>query len=109
MIDKLDSFPELQKELFEKVLTQESDFKSGSSPMSDELKMKYLALKCELEPDKVCHQLEIFKLPLDKSLQICQKYKNNFAIAYLKSRLGLRQEAVDEYLRVNPFLKLQQF
>ena len=69
--------------------------------MDDGLKMKYLALKCKLDPDKVTHCLEVFHMPLDMSLKVCVEHKNHFAIAFLKYRLGIKEEAIDEYLRVS--------
>ena len=57
--------------------------------------MKYLALKCKMEPDMVTHILEKFHMPLDKSLEVCTKYKNHFAMAFLKFK------SISKLLRLN--------
>lgn len=101
ILGKLDAYPELQKDVFEKVLQEEMDNQNARNELSEPLKMKYLKLKCKLEPDLVSHILEKFNFPLDQSLEICTQAKNHFAIAFLKFRLGIKEEAINEYLRVS--------
>lgn len=77
------------------------DEETGKGRLDLQTKLRYIELKCEYDPDMVTDCIESFGLPLDESLKICQKYKNHFAIAYIKFRLGMKIQAIEEYLKVN--------
>lgn len=98
----LDSYPDLQVEFFENMLIKEK--KRPMNKVSDEIKLKYLELKCRLEPDMVTQILETYNFPLNPALKICTKYKNHFGAAFIKFRIGVKEEAIDEYLKVKNFL-----
>lgn len=97
----LDSYPELQIEMFENFLKEEKYRRS--SIIGDTIKLKYIDLKCIHHPDQVTHALEIYNFPLNEALEICNKHKNYFASAFIKFRIGVKEQAIDEYLKVNIF------
>ena len=72
----------------------------GSERLTDEHKIKYFELKCQREPDMVTFILEKYKIPFNSALVVCEKQNNQFGIAYLKFRLGIKEEAVEAYLKV---------
>lgn len=99
ILKKLGSYPELQMECFEKVLNE--DYNKGLDRVDDDGKLLYLQLKCRQDPDMVTFSLERYNMPLDRSLQVCEKHDNHFGVAYLKFRLGIKEEAVEQYLKVS--------
>ena len=69
--------------------------------IDDNIKLKYMELKCIHDPDQVTHALEIYNFPLNEALKICNKHKNYFASAFIKFRIGAKEQAIDEYLKVS--------
>lgn len=102
----LDSYPELQVEFFENMLKKEK--MRPMNKVGDEIKLKYLELKCKLEPDMVTHILEIYNFPLNRALEICQKFNNYFGTAFIKFRIGVKEEAIDEYLKVKASISFKK-
>jgi hypothetical protein len=74
--------------------------RNPSESLSDELKLKYLELKCQLEPDSVVHDLQNFIFPLEESLKICVRFDNLYGQAHLKSRTRNIDGAIRIYMRV---------
>ena len=96
----LNSYPELQIEYFENMLKKEK--KRPMDRVPDNIKLKYLELKCQHEPDMVTYILEQYNFPLNQSLEVCKKFKNHFGSAFIKFRTGVKDQAIDEYLKVSP-------
>ena len=90
-------FPDLQLEYMAKMMDRS---RNPSESLSDELKLKYLELKCQLEPDSVVHDLQNFIFPLEESLKICERYDNLYGQAHLKSRTRNIDGAIRIYMRV---------
>jgi len=65
-----------------------------------DLKLRYLELKCQFSPDLVSYVIQRYKFPLDETLEICVKNENHFGAAYIRSRLGMRDQALKDYLKV---------
>lgn len=99
MIRTLEPYPDLLANYIENML--DNELKDREHRIESETKLSYLRLKCENQPDQVVKVFNRYKFPLDESLKICKEYKNSLAIAYITNRLGLTEEAVDEYLEVN--------
>jgi hypothetical protein len=69
--------------------------------VSDNLKLKFLALMCQLRPDRVVTALKTFIFPLEESLAICEKYKNLHGQAHIKSRTRAIDSAIKIYMEVS--------
>lgn len=69
--------------------------------ITQQLRLQFLRLKCEHEPESVVKILNSYKFPLDESLKICKEMKNSHAIAHINYRLGLTEDAIDVYLSVS--------
>ena len=73
---------------------------NSSEQVSDALKLKYLALMCELKPDMVVLVLKSFIFPLEESLKICEKHKNLHGQAHIKSRTRNIDSAIRIYMEI---------
>jgi hypothetical protein len=71
-----------------------------SRAVDEQIKLKYIELKCKYDSDQVTYALEIYNFPLNEALVICNRNKNYFASAFIKFRLGDKEQAIDEYLKV---------
>lgn len=96
-LDSHRQFPDLQLEYMAKMMDRS---RNPSESLSDELKLKYLELKCQLEPDSVVHDLQNFIFPLEESLKICERFDNLYGQAHLKSRTRNIDGAIRIYMRV---------
>lgn len=67
---------------------------------SDNLKLKFLALMCQLRPDRVVMALKTYIFPLEESLAICEKYKNLHGQAHIKSRTRAIDSAIKIYMEI---------
>jgi len=85
--------------LLENELKQEDE-------VAEDLKIRYIELKCKLQPDSVVKTFNTFKFPLEECLQVCKKYDNKHAIAHVLFRLGLVEGALKEYMDVYRILIL---
>jgi hypothetical protein len=72
--------------------------------ISKELRLRFLRLKCEHEPESIVKILNSYKFPLDEGLTVCKDMENKHAIAHINYRLGLTEDAIDVYLSVRIFL-----
>ena len=88
----------MQIEFYEILLHEEQEM--GYDHLNDDHKIKYFELKCKREPDMVTFILEKYRIPLDRALIVCESQENQFGIAYLKFRLGIKEEAIEAYLKV---------
>lgn len=79
----------------------EKELEDKDLNISKELRIQFLKLKCKFEPESIVKILKIYKFPLDESLKICKDLKLKHAVALILFRLGLTEEAVDEYLKVS--------
>lgn len=98
-IKTLEPYPDLLANYIENMLDNEK--KDREFRVEKNIKILYLRLKCENQPNEVVKIFNKYKFPLDDSLKICKEYKNSLAIAYITNRLGLTDEAINEYLTVN--------
>jgi len=98
-IKMLDKYPDLQIIFMENLL--EHELRDRENATTIDLKLAYLKLKCEFDPDQVVKVLNRYKFPLDPALKICNDSENHLAMAHINDRLGLTEEAVKEYLYVN--------
>ena len=73
---------------------------SGEST-NDNLKLKFLALMCQLRPDRVVMALKTYIFPLEESLSICEKHKNLHGQAHIKSRTRAIDSAIKIYMEVS--------
>lgn len=101
-IESLDPYPDLQANYIENML--ENELKDREYQVDTPVKLLFLKLKCENEPDDVVKVLNRYKFPLDESLKVCKDFDNSLAIAHITNRLGLIEEATDEYLKVRLLL-----
>ena len=97
-VELLECYPDLQINYIESLL--ENERKKQNEPVSSNLKLKYLELKCNFDPDQVTKILNRYSFPLDESLIICKKHARHLAVAHITYRLGLTEEAVQEYLNI---------
>lgn len=84
--------------LIENLLEREQEDKDIK--VSDDMRIQYIRLKCRFEPESLVKILDLYKFPLEKSMEICQELGLKHALAHIKSRLGKKQHAIDEHLGV---------
>jgi hypothetical protein len=70
----------------------------------------YIELTIKQAPEKLCQVVEGFHFPLDEVLAICLKNKHFYGAAYIKFRLGMKKEAMKDYMQIlqtelNRFIK----
>ena len=97
-VSLLECYPDLQINYIETLL--EIERKKREHPVPLNLKLKYLELKCNFDPDQVVKILNRYSFPLDESLKICKTHQRHLAVAHITYRLGLTEEAVQEYLSI---------
>ena len=68
--------------------------------VSDNLKLKFLALMCQIRADRVVMALKTYIFPLEESLSICEKFKNLHGQAYIMSRIRAIDSAIKIYMEV---------
>lgn len=71
--------------------------KNLENELTDEFKIEYIKLLNIFNKAKVFTELQTGKYPTNETLQICEDYKNELAIAYFKERLGFFGEALQIY------------
>jgi hypothetical protein len=71
-----------------------------SEGVNDSLKLKFLALMCQLRPDRVVMVLKTYIFPLEESLAICEQFKNLHGQAHIKSRTRAIDSALKIYMEV---------
>lgn len=76
--------------------------------ISKDLRIKFLRLKCQHDPESIVKILNSYKFPLDEALKICQEMNNKNAIAHINFRLGKTEAAIDVYLDVSPFQNFKE-
>jgi len=70
-----------------------------------ESKLLYVQLMTEHFPDSLCNALETYNFPLDDCLKICTESNNLFGCAYIRFRLGMKDEAIMSYKKVRKLQK----
>ncbi len=68
--------------------------------MYRELLLLHIRLLCEYRKDDVIRYAKKKYYPLQECLEICRKYKANFATAYLLQRSGNYAESLDAYIGI---------
>ena len=71
---------------------------------SKDLKIKFVRLVAEFDPQKMASVLEAEMFPLDEALEICKKYGVAQSISTIQFKLGLYEEASDTLIQVELFL-----
>jgi hypothetical protein len=94
-VRQLQMYPNIQYE-FLKNLIAEKNF----SYLSNEVKLIYVEIMCQIEPYKVGEELMTLEVPLEESLEICMKYKNMEGIIVIIERLGKIEESAYTFLEV---------
>lgn len=103
------AFPDLQLNYLERMMEKS---RRTNEAVGDDLKLKYLALMCQLRPDMVVLALKTYTFHLEDSLKICEKYKNLHGQAHIKSRtrnidsaikiyMQIMKQSIDKYLDTN--------
>jgi len=67
--------------------------------LTNSFKIEYIRLLSHFERTAVLKELHSGKYPASECLEVCESYKNELAIAYLKERLGNSSEALKIYKR----------
>lgn len=92
-------YPDLQMHYIENILEQEIIDKDVQ--VKKELRLQFLKLKCQHDPDSIVKILYSYQFPLLEGLKICEEMKNHQAIAYFYNRLGQTEEAIGAYMSVS--------
>lgn len=98
VINRLSEYPELQIKYLAILLQKEKYDPSKKVKITS--KLLYVRLVAQLHPESLSQALETFNFPLDDCLKICEETKNYFGSAYIKFRLGMKQEAIKSYKKV---------
>lgn len=98
VISKISKYPELQIKFLGILLQKEKYDPSKKVQISS--KLLYVKLVAKLYPESLCQALEAFNFPLDDCLKICDETKNYFGSAYIRFRLGMKQDAITSYKEV---------
>lgn len=105
VVNLLDSFPKTQYEYLKAILGPNSynielQLKKNGIWISLNLRMKYLELMCQFEPDKVANQLssDLKNYPIEYSFNLCKKYGIMDAAAFLLDSGGDTFGAIDLYM-----------
>lgn len=64
------------------------------------LKLLYLELLCKHKPDQVPSAVEMYSIPLEAGLEVCQKLGNTLGAALITGRLGQTEAAVRLFAKV---------
>jgi hypothetical protein len=94
-VRQLQMYPNIQYE-FLKNLIAEKNF----SYLSNEVKLIYVEIMCQIEAYKVGEELMSLEVPLEESLEICKHYKNIEGIIVVMERLGKIEESAYMFLEV---------
>ena len=70
------------------------------NPIDNTLKLLYVELMIKHTPDNLCHALEQYTFPLDECLDLCLANEHRFGAAYIRFRLGMKKEAMDDYISI---------
>jgi hypothetical protein len=99
VIAKLTKYPHLQIKYLDSLLEEEKQ--KPSNRVSTQSKLLYVRLMTQHFPDSLCNALETFNFPLDDCLKICKESNNLFGCAYIRFRLGMKDDAISSYRTVS--------
>lgn len=70
------------------------------------VKLKFLRLACELDSEKVPSILLFDRFPLDEALEICKTWQNVQGVAVIQLKFGQYKEVCNTYLQVVYYHKI---
>lgn len=105
--DIFTNFPHLREDYIAKLLEEERNNPNEIDlRVPDKMKLDYLDLICKDHPELCTKILSLNNFPLDKSVEILEKYRAHEGLAFLYYQKKDYEACWKEYLKVNYRVKL---